>query len=79
MGCCRDAAVLFCAMARHQGIPTRTCVGSAAYLTEFGPGSHPDHGIVEVWDADESRWRTDWFMIWRHRPRWSCCCGIPEA
>jgi len=57
VGCCRDAALLFCAMARYQGIPTRTRVGFATYITEFGPGFHIDHEIAEYWNADEKRWR----------------------
>jgi hypothetical protein len=57
VGCCRDAALLFCAMARYQGIPTRTRVGFASYVTEFGPGFDIDHEIAEYWDADEKRWR----------------------
>jgi hypothetical protein len=54
IGCCRDFAVLFCAMARHQGIPTRTRVGFATY---FIPGFHVDHEVAEYWDAQEGRWQ----------------------
>ena len=57
VGCCRDFAVLFCAMARYQGIPTRTRVGFAAYIAEFGPDFNADHEIVEYWDSSEKRWR----------------------
>ena len=58
VGCCRDAALLFCAMARYQGIPTRTRVGFETYITDFwGPDFHADHVIAEYWDADENRWR----------------------
>jgi hypothetical protein len=57
LGCCRDAAVLFCAMARHQGIPTRTRVGFAAYLPESGPDFNVSHEIAECWDLSERRWR----------------------
>lgn len=53
VGCCRDFAVLFCAMARHKGIPTRTRVGFAAY---FEPGWYTDHEIAEYWNAHEKRW-----------------------
>lgn len=57
VGCCRDFAVLFCAMARYQGIPTRTRVGFAAYIAEFGPDFNADHEIAECWDGSEKRWR----------------------
>jgi hypothetical protein len=56
-GCCRDFATLFCAMARHQGIPTRTRVGFATYFTEVGPDFNVSHEIVELWDPSERRWR----------------------
>jgi transglutaminase-like putative cysteine protease len=35
VGCCRDATVLFLALARHKGIPARARVGFSAY---FEPG-----------------------------------------
>lgn len=54
---CRDFAVLFCAMARHQGIPTRTRVGFATYIAEFGPDFSGEHEIAEYWDSSEKRWR----------------------
>lgn len=57
VGCCRDFAVLFCAMARHQGIPTRTRVGFATYIAEFGPDYNGEHEIAEYWDSSEKRWR----------------------
>jgi hypothetical protein len=57
VGCCRDFATLFCAIARHQGIPTRTRVGFAAYFTEVGPDFNVSHEIVELWDPSERRWR----------------------
>lgn len=57
VGCCRDAATLFCAMARHQGIPTRARVGFAAYFTEPGPDFNDSHEIAEVWDSSEKCWR----------------------
>ncbi len=52
VGCCRDFALLFVAMARHHGIPARVRVGFATYLV---PGWAMDHVIAEVWD--ERRWR----------------------
>jgi len=54
VGCCRDATVLFLALARHKGIPARARVGFAAY---FDPGWLIDHEVAEVWDDQESRWR----------------------
>ena len=57
VGCCRDAATLFCAMSRHQGIPTRARVGFAAYFTAPGPDFNVSHEIAEVWDSGKKRWR----------------------
>jgi Transglutaminase-like superfamily len=54
VGCCRDYAVLLCAMARHRGIPARLRVGFADY---FLPGSREDHAVAECWDAGAGRWR----------------------
>jgi len=54
VGCCRDFAVLFVAMARHKQIPARVRVG---YATYFRPGWYIDHVIAEVWDAGLGRWR----------------------
>lgn len=57
VGCCRDAATLLCALARHQGIPTRVRFGFAAYFKDPEPGFLPSHVIAEFWDARQSRWR----------------------
>jgi hypothetical protein len=58
VGCCRDFATLFCALARAKGIPARTRVGFAPYFTEAGdPVFSFDHEIGEYWDADDGRWR----------------------
>jgi len=54
VGCCRDATVLFLALARHKGIPARARVGFSAY---FHPGWLIDHVVAEVWDEREGRWR----------------------
>jgi hypothetical protein len=54
LGCCRDFTVLFVAMARHKGIPSRARVGFASY---FFDGWLLDHEIAEVWDASAERWR----------------------
>lgn len=51
VGCCRDFAVLFASMARHQGKAVRTRVGFAAY---FVPNFYADHVVVEHWH--EGRW-----------------------
>lgn len=52
VGCCRDCAVLFLALARRKGIPARARVGFASY---FRRGWWVDHVVAEVWDGD--RWR----------------------
>jgi hypothetical protein len=54
VGCCRDFAVLFVAMARHKGFPARVRIG---YATYFQPGWYLDHAIAEVWDSGAERWR----------------------
>lgn len=54
VGCCRDFALLFVAMARHKGIPARIRVGYASY---FVSDYYVDHVIAEVWDRRERRWR----------------------
>lgn len=57
IGYCRTAAVLFCAMARHVGIPARHRVGFATYFVETSPEQPGSHEIAEVWDHTQSRWR----------------------
>ena len=57
VGCCRDTAALFCAMARHQGLPTRSRYGFAVYFTRWDPDFNCSHVIAEVWDRGEKRWR----------------------
>jgi transglutaminase-like putative cysteine protease len=54
VGCFRDFTVLFVAMARHKGIPSRARVGFARY---FFDGWLIDHMIAEVWDGSAERWR----------------------
>ena len=54
VGCCRDATVLFVALARHKGFPARARVGFASYIN---PGWMIDHVIAEVWDQAAGRWR----------------------
>jgi hypothetical protein len=52
IGCCRDFALLACAILRHQGRAARLRHGFAGY---FVPDYWIDHVVVEVWDA--ARWR----------------------
>jgi hypothetical protein len=54
VGCCRDFALLYVALARHKGIPARSRVGFASY---FMAEWNMDHVVAEVWDAREQRWR----------------------
>jgi hypothetical protein len=54
VGCCRDFTVLFLAMARAAGIPSRGRVGFARY---FDANLGLDHELAEVWDEDARRWR----------------------
>ncbi|MEM7033785.1 MAG: transglutaminase domain-containing protein [Chloroflexota bacterium] len=53
IGCCRDFATLFCAMARYKNIPTRIRVGFSAY---FNPDFFHDHVVAECWDEATQRW-----------------------
>jgi hypothetical protein len=54
VGCCRDSALLLCAMLRHQGIPARIRVGFADYFRAF-PGFYTGHVITEYWQ--DARWK----------------------
>lgn len=51
-GCCRDHTLLAIAALRHHGVPARSRVGFAPYLS---PTWNHDHVIVEAWL--EGRWR----------------------
>jgi hypothetical protein len=53
IGNCRDSAVLFCAILRHQGRPARARAGFATY---FQPGFFGDHWVCEPWEAERQRW-----------------------
>ena len=53
VGNCRDHAVLFCAMLRHQGRPARVRSGFAAYLSDK---MISDHWVTEYWHAAQQRW-----------------------
>lgn len=50
-GCCRDHTLLALAVLREHGVPARSRVGFAGYLTD---GYHVDHVVVEHWDG--ARW-----------------------
>lgn len=52
IGCCRDFATLFVAIARHKGIPSRTRYGFATY---FEVGVYVDHVVAEIWNGE--RWQ----------------------
>ena len=53
VGNCRDHAVLFCAMLRHQGRPARVRSGFAGYLSDK---MISDHWVTEYWHAAQQRW-----------------------
>ena len=52
IACCREFAVLSCAILRLKGVPARARCGFATYLD--GGGGLGDHWIVEYWDG--RRW-----------------------
>lgn len=52
IGCCRDFALLACAILRQQGQPARLRYGFATYFVQE---YWVDHVIVEVWNG--SRWQ----------------------
>jgi hypothetical protein len=49
VGCCRDFTLFTVAALRHQGVPARSRIGFAPYLSESG--YHYDHVVVEWWDG----------------------------
>ncbi|MBV7334568.1 transglutaminase-like domain-containing protein [Chloroflexi bacterium TSY] len=58
-GTCRDFALLFASMVRHQGIPARIRTGFAPYLPGVLIGDRyliGDHYIPEYWDVTQERW-----------------------
>lgn len=52
VGCCRDNALLACAILRHQGHAARLRYGFAGYLV---PEYWVDHVLLEVWNG--ARWQ----------------------
>ena len=52
IGCCRDFALIACAVFRHQGKPARLRYGFASYLVA---DYWIDHVIVELWNGQ--RWQ----------------------
>lgn len=52
VGCCRDFALITCAILRQQGRPARLRYGFAGY---FIPGYWVDHVVVETWTGE--RWQ----------------------
>jgi len=54
VGCCRDAALLFCTMARHQHIASRTRVGLSRAKK---PGTRSTGVGSERSEETESKWR----------------------
>ncbi|TCO61894.1 transglutaminase-like domain-containing protein [Actinocrispum wychmicini] len=53
-GSCRHFAVLYCALLRDQGVPSRVRCGFANY---FDPASWVDHWILEYWNTGTQRWQ----------------------
>lgn len=51
-GCCRDHTLLAVSILRQHGIPARSRVGFATYLS---PDTRVDHVVAETWTGD--RWR----------------------
>jgi transglutaminase-like putative cysteine protease len=64
-GTCRDYAIMFGSMLRHQSIPARIRCGFATYFTA---GPFEDHWICEYWSARDHRWvRADAQLDQLHR------------
>lgn len=53
VGCCRDFSTMFCAIARHKGIPCRVRYGFGAYFGDF----YGDHVVAEYWNG------TQWVLV----------------
>ncbi|EJL39673.1 transglutaminase-like enzyme, predicted cysteine protease [Brevibacillus sp. CF112] len=62
---CRFHSLLLISMLRSRGIPVRSRVGFASYLSENGQ-KYIDHWICEVWEQAEKRWirvDPDWELV----------------
>ena len=55
IGCCREFALLTCAILRNKGIPARCRCGFATYMAR--PGYFEDHWVCEYWDGQR------WLMV----------------
>ncbi len=53
IGCCRDFALLLCAMLWHKNIPARVRYGFSVLQI---PGFHHDQTLLEFWHAPTQRW-----------------------
>jgi len=53
VGVCRHFTLLFAALLRAKGVPTRARCGFASY---FKPGHFYDHWVCEYWNAVQARW-----------------------
>jgi hypothetical protein len=53
VGCCRDFALLLCAILRHKKIPARVRYG---FSVLHMPGFHHDQTLLEYWHAPSQRW-----------------------
>src|SRR5207244_2303822 len=75
VGCCRDATVLFLALARHKGIPARARVGVAAYILPGWPylAHQVTHDLAALAKAEMLLW-DGWGMELGHGPG-----PVPEA
>jgi len=54
IACCREYALLLCALLRAKGIPARTRCGFATYFAV--PGRYEDHWACEYWCDRTKRW-----------------------
>jgi Transglutaminase-like superfamily len=59
-GCCRDFAVLLCALLRHQGVPARARAGVARY---FFPHFGVDHWVCEYWRPGRGGAGGAWVLV----------------
>lgn len=57
VGCCRDSALLLCAMLRHKSIPARVRVGFANYFRFNGENFYTGHVVTEYWNSKAQTWK----------------------